>query len=119
MHNVDKPLGLLLRLDSSSAGATWAWSSDQVPSISSRTAAELNLAPGALPASGMLVVTAVLQLEGVEGRASIQVPLNGRPTCVPPAGDSSCLKVVVHSAQFSDNAFELIATGWVDENSTL
>ena len=119
MHNVDKPLGLLLRLDPSSTGATWAWSSDQMPSISSIITAELNVAPSNLTATGMLVVCAVLQLEGVEGRASIQVPLNGRPTCVPPAGESSCLRVVAHSAEFSDNTFELVAAGWVDDNGTL
>ena len=89
-HSVDKALSLSLRVDPSSAGATWTWSSEQVPTISGTTSADLTISPNNLPSSGALVVSATLLLEGVEGRSTIQVPLNGKPSCVPAAGEKGC-----------------------------
>jgi hypothetical protein len=114
-HNTDAPLTLSIRLDATSAAASFSWFSEQVPGISTTGDTQLTIPPSALPTSGVLVVTAKLLLNEEQGLAALAVPLNDKPSCQAPGG-IGCFQIQTINAEFPDAVFEARAVGFTDAN---
>lgn len=116
-HNTDTALALTLVPDPGFEGASISWQSDQLPDLDVGTAPDLSIPASQLPATGALLVNAVLRLEGGEqGITQLQVPLNGKPAC--PSG-SKCLSVNTLSDTFPKASFALTASGFLDDQNDL
>jgi hypothetical protein len=116
-HNTDTALALTLVPDAGFEGASISWQSDQLPDLDLGPAPDLSIPASELPATGALLVNAVLRLgSGEQGITQLQVPLNGRPAC--PSG-SKCLSVNTLSDTFPRASFALTASGFVDDQGDL
>lgn len=115
-HNADAPLALTLAPDAGFESATVSWQSDQLADVALGTSADLSIPPAKLPATGALVVNAVLKLAtGEQSITQISVPTNGKPSC----SLAKCLTVTTMSDTFPGATFGLQAAGFLDDQDDL
>lgn len=116
VHNVGDDLSLSLVRAADSTSATAAWSSAEVAlsgantGTGGTTATDLVILASALPAAGSITVTATLTMGGVQGLATLRVPLNAAPACQL----SSCVAVETLDATFANHKFRVTARGFWD-----
>lgn len=115
-HNTDTALALTLAPDAGFETATVSWQSDQLSDVDLGTAPDLSIPAAKLPATGTIVVNAVLKLASREQSITqLKVPLNGKPKCTL----DKCLVVTVVSDTFPGASYAVTATGFVDDQDEL
>lgn len=115
-HNADAPVALTLIPDAGFETATVSWQSDQLPDVALGTSADLSIPSAKLPATGSLVVNAVLKLgTGEQSITQLSVPINGKPSC----SLAKCLVVNTLSDTFPGATLALQATGFLDDQDDL
>ncbi len=132
-HSTDRALTVAMVLDADYTAATVSWTSEQVPSVSSLTAADSTTDPSipagthylTIPASLLpanlpsISIAANLALNDQAGFATVSVPLNTAPTCTLSPADNTtdatpCLTLTVRNATFPSAVVSALVQGWSD-----
>eukprot|EP00878_Enallax_costatus_P020011 GHUV01021138.1.p1 GENE.GHUV01021138.1~~GHUV01021138.1.p1 ORF type:complete len:881 (+),score=267.61 GHUV01021138.1:104-2644(+) len=115
-HNPTQDLLAILRLDPDFRSASVQWVNAGGQQLQEGVNAQgtpsttLTVHPTAFPTAGAVILQAVMRMPGVNGTASINVPLNNPPNCP----QAPCFFTDINSTVFPAYTFVGAASGWSD-----